>query len=335
MSVCVPTYNGAAFLPQALASISAQTFVDYEVLIVDDGSTDRSVDIAQTYAASDERVRVIRNPERAGSSAKNANQCLRHARGEWIKFLYQDDVMAPHCIERMLEAGRRGRFVISWHDYLFEPGTDDATRQMYEALPLLRSVLPTNYAGVDEFCDAVLAHWAVNFIGPTSSTLIHREIFDRYGDFSDIVTLPDLEYWLRVGSHEGLAIATEPLMSFRVHGTSFSGRMRDASPVRQFRYSLELVALLCKLARAPAYENIRHRAGTHHPLIDVERRARYEALEARWGAVDARFRSRDRVWLDEWQAFCAKHPEVRDVLRSALSASSSWTKLKLAIKERV
>jgi glycosyltransferase involved in cell wall biosynthesis len=333
--VCVPTYNGAAFLPQALASISAQTFVDYEVLIVDDGSTDRSVDIAQTYAASDDRVRVIRNPERAGSSAKNANQCLRHARGEWIKFLYQDDVMAPHCIERMLEAGRRGRFVMSWHDYLFEPGTDDATRQMYESLPLLRNVLPTNYAGVDEFCDAVLAHWAINFIGPTSSTLIHREIFGRYGGFSDIVTLPDLEYWLRVGSHEGLAIATEPLTSFRVHGRSFSGRMRDASPAQRFRYSLELTLMICKLARAPAYENIRNRVGTHHPLIDLERRARDEALGAHWGAANGRFRSRDRGWLDAWRTLRGTHPEVQEVLQSALSEASPWTKLKLAVMERV
>jgi glycosyltransferase involved in cell wall biosynthesis len=319
-----------------LASISAQTFENYEVLIVDDGSKDRSVEIAEAYAATDARVGVIRNAERAGSSARNANQCLRHARGEWIKFLFQDDVMAPNCLERMLDAGKRGRFVVSWHGYLFEPGTDDATRQMYEELPLLENALRTTYAGVDEFCDAVLTHWSFNFIGPTSTSLIHREIFDRYGEFNgDIVTFPDLEYWLRVGSREGLAIATERLVAFRVHGMSISAGMRSGLNARQYQYSLEPTALLCKLARAPAYENIRYRVRTHHYLIDVERRARDEVLDAWWDAVDTRFHTRDRTRLDEWRAFCAKHSEVRDVLRSAQSTMSLWTRLKLAVKERV
>src|SRR3954466_13368966 len=89
VSVCVPTYNGAAFLTETLASIAAQTFENYEVLIVDDGSKDSTVDLAEAYAASDARVRVLRNGERAGSSARNANQCAKHARGDWLKFLYQ------------------------------------------------------------------------------------------------------------------------------------------------------------------------------------------------------------------------------------------------------
>src|SRR5438045_5765583 len=86
ISVCVPTYNGAAFLAQTLDSIAAQTFDDFEILIVDDTSTDTTLSIAESFAATEPRARIIRNAERAGSSARNANQCLRHARGEWIKF---------------------------------------------------------------------------------------------------------------------------------------------------------------------------------------------------------------------------------------------------------
>src|SRR5512133_2278738 len=131
ISVCVPTYNGEAFLAETLASIAVQTFGDYEVLIVDDGSTDETLAIAEAYRATDARVRIVRNAERAGSSARNANQCVRLARGEWIKFLFQDDLMAPTCLERMLDAGQRGHLVIAWHDYLFEPGVDAATRGYY------------------------------------------------------------------------------------------------------------------------------------------------------------------------------------------------------------
>ena len=128
-SVC-RRITAPAFLAETLASIAAQTFEDYEVLIVDDGSKDSTVDIAEAYAASDARVRVVRNSERAGSSARNANQCVKLARGEWLKFLYQDDVMTPSCLEQMLDAGRHGPFVITWHGYLFEPNVDEPTRRI-------------------------------------------------------------------------------------------------------------------------------------------------------------------------------------------------------------
>jgi teichuronic acid biosynthesis glycosyltransferase TuaG len=88
VSVCLPTYNGGAFLALTLKSIAAQTFEDYEVIIVDDQSTDDSVALVEQYAASDPRVKLLQPSGRAGSSARNANRCVQHARGEWIKFIF-------------------------------------------------------------------------------------------------------------------------------------------------------------------------------------------------------------------------------------------------------
>ena len=130
ISVCVPTYNGSAYLAETLASISAQTFDDLEILIVDDGSSDDTRAIAERFATTERRARVVRNAERAGSSARNANKCLDHARGEWIKFIFQDDLMAPTCLSRMLEAGRRGPLVIAWHDYWFAPDIEPRVRSI-------------------------------------------------------------------------------------------------------------------------------------------------------------------------------------------------------------
>ncbi len=336
VSVCVPTYNGAAFLAETLASIAVQTFENYEVLVVDDGSTDGTVDIGEAYAASDTRVRVIRNGERAGSSARNANQCAKHARGDWIKFLFQDDVMTPGCLERMLDAGRHGPFVITWHGYLFERNVDESTRRFYESLPTLESELPVGYATSDQFCDAVLTHWGVNFIGPTSTSLVRRDCFERHGGFSPhIVTFPDTECWIRLGSNEGLAIATERLVMFRVHGTSISAGIRDHRSPQRYRHSLEGLALQCKLARAPAYEAIRNRARTRHGMVDPEETAQEWAQEARSNAIDTSFRTRDRTTFKEWQSFCAKHAEVQAVLRSVDATMSRRTRLKEFLKARL
>ena len=130
VSVCIPTYNGAAFLAETLDSAVAQTFDDFEVVIVDDCSTDESFDIAERFARSDPRVRAIRNAERAGSGAANAKVYLAHARGEWIKTLNQDDLMAPTCLARMLDASARGPLVICWHDFRFESDVDPVVRAM-------------------------------------------------------------------------------------------------------------------------------------------------------------------------------------------------------------
>jgi glycosyltransferase involved in cell wall biosynthesis len=335
VSVCVPTYNGAAFLSQTLDSISAQTFDDFEVIIVDDTSTDATLAIAEAYAATERRARLVRNAERAGSSARNANQCLRHARGEWIKFLFQDDLMAPTCLARMLEAGERGRFVMSWHDYVFAPNVDAAVRRYYETLPTLATVFPTGRASGDEFCDAVLAHWGVNFIGPTSSSFIHRDCFAKYGEFSsEIRTFPDLEYWIRVGNREGLAIAPERLVTFRVHNASISGRIRDEA-ARQDMLPIEPLLLLLQLARAPEYENIRRRAPHQNPPIDPEQRVRDAALDVRWFIGEMRYRKRNGALLEQWNTFCARHPPMLEVLRQVDASMSLWGKFKQFVKAKL
>jgi glycosyltransferase involved in cell wall biosynthesis len=332
VSVCVPTYNGSAFLAQTLATIAAQTFEDYEVVVVDDLSTDESFDIARRCAAGDARVRVIRNTTRAGSSARNANQCLRHARGEWIKFLFQDDLMAPACLSRMLDAGRRGPFVIAWHDYLFEPGIDAATRTYYEELPTLAALLPVDYASVDQFCDAVLNHWNVNFIGPTSTSFVRRDCFERHGSFNgDIVGFPDLECWARLGNNEGLSIVREPLVSFRVHATSISARIRNDSG-RQYRHSLEAALFLCKLAREPGYQNLRSRALHRDEPIDVPAMTAEAVFDARWTAIEERFRRRDRTQLNAWNAFYRANTAVREIAREADRAYPVWWRFKQYLK---
>ena len=318
VSVCVPTYNGSAFLAQTLQSIAAQTFEDYEVVIVDDNSTDDSVALARQYAASDPRVKLFEPSQRAGSSARNANRCLVHARGEWIKFIFQDDVMAPHCLSSLLDATRDGRrFALSWHDYHFEPGVDDETRAFYEKLDTLRTVFPGTYAAPEALCEAVLAHWCSNFLGPTSSSFIHRECFVRYGGFSaEIATFPDLECWIRMGSNEGLAIAPAYLVTFRVHAESISAGLRN-STVSDYRNALERVLFRLNVASAPEYARMRGYLRARTPPLDPKELLTKQASGTRWLAIDAKYRNHDPSLLERWEDFVRVHPQIAAVLREA------------------
>lgn len=94
----VPVYQAEKFLPACVGSVTGQTFSDWELLLVDDGCTDRSGAICEELAAADSRVRALHQPKNAGVSEAR-NRGLREARGEYIAFLDADDALEPQALE--------------------------------------------------------------------------------------------------------------------------------------------------------------------------------------------------------------------------------------------
>ena len=102
VSIGLPVYNGDNYLAETLDSILAQTFTDFELIISDNGSTDRTEAICRRYAAQDHRVRYVRNPSNLGA-ARNYNRAFELARGEYFKWNGHDDPLAPLFLERCVE----------------------------------------------------------------------------------------------------------------------------------------------------------------------------------------------------------------------------------------
>lgn len=102
VSVILPAYNAARTLARALRSLTAQTFGNWEAIVVDDGSTDRTAAIARQAARRDDRVRLIRQRQTGPSAARNAG--LAEARGDWIVFLDSDDTLPPGYLAAMIAA---------------------------------------------------------------------------------------------------------------------------------------------------------------------------------------------------------------------------------------
>lgn len=100
VSVIVPCYNQAQYLPEALDSVAAQTYPNWECIIVNDGSPDRSEEIASGYCSKDKRFKYLKKDNGGLSSARNAG--LRKANGSWIQFLDADDYIAPSKMESSL-----------------------------------------------------------------------------------------------------------------------------------------------------------------------------------------------------------------------------------------
>ena len=97
ISVIVPVYNAEKYLPRCIESVLAQTFVDWEMLLIDDGSTDASGSICDEYAAKDERIRVFHKENGGVSSARNLG--LDNAQGEWITFVDSDDYIEENYLK--------------------------------------------------------------------------------------------------------------------------------------------------------------------------------------------------------------------------------------------
>lgn len=102
VSVVVPVYNVEKYLPATLESLTGQTFGDFEVLCVDNGSTDGSLSVLKKYAAKDNRIKIIEQSGGGVSAARNA--ALDRVSGEYVAFLDSDDLMHPQMLETMLEA---------------------------------------------------------------------------------------------------------------------------------------------------------------------------------------------------------------------------------------
>ena len=99
VSVLMPAFNAESSIAQSIESVRAQSFTDWELVIVDDASTDRTAAIVRGY--DDDRIRYFRNDHVFGKWA-NHNRCAERARGKYLKFLHADDLLYPHCLEVMV-----------------------------------------------------------------------------------------------------------------------------------------------------------------------------------------------------------------------------------------
>lgn len=102
VSIGLPVYNGERFLSEAINSLLAQTFKNFEIIICDNASTDRSEEICQSFVRQDERIRYYRNPQNLGATA-NFNRTVELASGEYFKWAADDDICAPDLLQRCVE----------------------------------------------------------------------------------------------------------------------------------------------------------------------------------------------------------------------------------------
>jgi len=100
ISILIPTYNREKYIGDCIASALSQTYDNFEIIVVDNASTDSTWEICQHYADADHRVKAFQNSENVGP-VRNWKKCLEYSSGDYIKFLFSDDLLYPNCLEEM------------------------------------------------------------------------------------------------------------------------------------------------------------------------------------------------------------------------------------------
>ena len=268
VSICVPTYNGAAYLAECLESIAQQTFADFEVVIVDDCSTDSTVAIANEYAARHPNFRVVRNAENCGL-VRNWKKCLEYSSGEWIKFVFQDDIIASDCLARLLDATSDGHVMVSCARHvIFEPGTNENDRNFYlKHQEFLRNIYASGGTlSAPEFSVIIANNVGANLLGEPTAVLLHKSVFHSFGPFNScLIHDVDNEYWARIGTNVGTRHVADPLASFRVHSSSATATNNG---IRQARKQLDPLILRHDFAFSDSYKSLRNVAAADKSQFD-------------------------------------------------------------------
>lgn len=332
VSICIPTYNGSRFLRQALDSALSQTISDLEVLVVDDGSTDDTYAIAQACARRDPRVRVMRNQRNLGLTG-NWNECVRLARAEWIKFLFQDDYLTEDCLARMLDASLpRSLLVVCARTLRFEGSGWGMPRELetYVAEHHFRRYFPSGgQVSAETFAEHVARQPFRNCLGEPTAMLIHQDAFRRVGMFHPyLIQLPDWEFGARVAVQAGVSYVDQELATFRIHEEATTAQNKER---RRYRATMiDPLVLLYEIVHSDPFEPVRAAAARARPAIDLRRRlvgfartARLGAYEEPWGPEPAA--------AGEWEAVVRRYPQLSSISKSFVEIRA-WRRLRLACR---
>ncbi len=272
VSVLIPSYNQARFLPQALDSVLEQDFQDMEICISDDHSGDASAEIIRGYAARDPRIQFVIQDQNLGM-VENWNWCLRHAKGSYIKFLFGDDRLSrPWAIGKLvelLETHSRASIAVSAREIIDEHAMV-VDRWDHLGEEGLKPGLETSRRCLSEMR---------NLIGEPSVVLF-RSAQAGNGFNETYRQLVDLEMWIRL-LREGDAIYTKvALAQFRLHPrqqtavnrmrrigeaemdrliTSYIGTVLPNGPCRtkeDRKHILETIRVLCRIPLDDEIENL-------------------------------------------------------------------------------
>ena len=274
VSICIPTYNGAAFLQEALDSVLAQTFKPLEVIISDDASKDDTLKIVTHFAKNAPfPVKVV--PHEPQGIGANWNHSIQHATGTYIKFLFQDDILEPLCVEKMVNLFEKQPelgLVASKRDFIVEGQASPEIEQWIanygnlqlqferdEAVTLINS----EFFSRKDFFSSPL-----NKIGEPPTVMFKKSILEEVGYFQeDLKQILDYVFYYRLLKKYPIAIINEPLVKFRIHEQQATNVNRNQKITDYETYDEILYKEFFPLLHPDTQKRLRTKLNPYHHFV--------------------------------------------------------------------
>lgn len=250
VSVIIPAYNAEKFIAATLEAVLRQTYKNIEVIVIDDGSKDRTANIVQEFALKDSRVILIKQPNMGVSASRNL--AIKTSKGEYIAPVDADDIWYPEKLEKqvqcMLQSNSSVGLVYTWSVHIDEDGLLTGT---YHARTHEGKVLATMFKE--------------ELIGNASVPLIRRSCLDTVGLYNtELRVLEDFDLYLRIAERYEFRVVPEFLMAYRQVIGSMSRKT---------------------LMMAQTYNSIVENIRLHHPEIPATVYNRHKADMYYWLAI--------------------------------------------------
>lgn len=217
LSIIIPSYNHEKYISESIQSVISQTYQNWELIIVDDGSKDNSVNIIKKY--TNERIHLI---EQKNQGAHNAiNRGLLEAKGDYLAILNSDDVYEPNRFKVMIaemEKFPEIGFLCSYIRVINSDGKNLGVKQGWKNMePWIVPNKELSFAATDDFkLNLIMA----NFISTTSNFLFTKKLYDKIGGMRNLRFAHDWDFALRAAEVTECKIIEKPLLKYRIHDSN-------------------------------------------------------------------------------------------------------------------
>ncbi|NTV67441.1 MAG: glycosyltransferase family 2 protein [Chlorobaculum sp.] len=220
VTITIPMYNNERYIAEAIDSVLCQTMEDFELLIYDDHSTDRSLEIAHSY--DDPRITVFSSERNLGPEG-NWNRAIRDVRGRYVKLLCGDDLLYPECLEKQFAAfellGADGVSLVSSQRTIIDP----ESKVLIKKVNFIDGGLKTSSEIVRK-----MVRLGTNIIGEPVCGLYPASLISATSGYSARIPYTiDLDFWVQLLRFGNLWMIDEPLCAFRISNLSWSSRIGE------------------------------------------------------------------------------------------------------------
>ncbi len=261
VSICLPNLNNRSFLEERLETILNQTFVDWELIVVDNFSNDGAWELFQQYAKKEQRMRIYQ-AAKGRSMYCNWNNCILKASGKYVYIATSDDTMSPDCLEKMVNSLEQNTDCDICHCCLETiDGKGNRIKEFWENLA------PQKFYGNLIFkrhirkapLDGILHFTLRNVYISITQLLIRKKLFDKVGLFrSDWGSSGDFEWGMRASLVCNTFHIPEYLASWRLHSAQATGNISNANNCRELMKMVDEAVQILRRYDEKLYSRLIH-----------------------------------------------------------------------------